>query len=326
MALDRMPIWSAVTVDWTAALEMGFFALFKGGFIRALKDIADGYPCIRKPSCGCYHTRLGSTFRMVCTCDDPDCCDFTVTEEQLRLHSLNTPRLADALRKTLSVKGTARHLDGTPGVFTLGTYHPVPQSSYPVFLIMPSAEGGQLTALAELVLSHGKKIGVVLLSRDGLDARTEKSLAGQVHFIFLPEVATLTEAGTIELLPGIKNPLAPIHTSKSSDLTEDQLVLAVQAAFAIDDKKKRRSGPNMITYLRAVARDRGRNQIAQEYDCSPGQITALKKEFRERTGYDPEILAGRIGDLERVAKSVRDPRAKKIHQPTAITGREEESD
>ena len=321
-----MPTWSAVTADWTAALEMGFEALFNGGFIQSGKDLAEGHPCTRKPSCGCYHARAGASLRMVCTCEDPDCRDFAVTEEQLRLHRLNTLRLADAVRRLLSVKGAARAFLGIPGVYALGTYHPVPQASYPVFLLAPSADGDQLAALAEIVLGHGKKVGIALLSRDGLDARLEKSLAGQVRFILLPETAVLTAGGAVELLPGVADPLRPIHTFTTSELTEDQLVLAVQAAFAIDDKKNRRSGPNMLTYMRAVARDLGRNQIAREYDCSPAQISALKKEFRERTGHDPEVLAGRIGDLERVVKSVRDPRARRIHQPTAATGREEEFD
>jgi hypothetical protein len=321
-----MPTWSAVTADWTAALQMGFQALFDGGFIQSGKDLAEGHPCTQKPSCGCYHARAAATLRMVCTCEDPDCRDFTVTEEQLRLHSLNTLRLADAVRRLLSVKGAARDFLGIPGVYALGTYHPVPQASYSVFLLAPSADGDQLAAIAEIMLGHGKKVGIVLLSRDGLDARLEKTLAGQVQFVFLPETAVLTAAGTLDFLPGVKDPLRAIHTFKTSDLTDDQLVLAVQAAFAIDDEKERRSGPNMITYLRAVARDLGRNQIAREYDCSPAQITALKNEFRARTGHDPEALAGRIGDLDRVAQSVRDPRAKKIHQRTAATGREEEFD
>jgi hypothetical protein len=319
-----MPTWTAVTADWTAATGQGFMALFEGGFLQSGKVLADGYPCIRTPPCGCYHARVGSTLRMACTCEEPDCRDFTVTEEQLRLHSLNTLRLADALRRVLSVKGPSRAVRDIPSVYALGTYHPAPQASHPVFLLAPSADGDQLAALAELVLSHDKKVGIVLLSRAGLDARLEKSLAGQAYFIFLPETATVTATGGFELLPGVKDPLRPIHTSKTSELTEDQLVLAVQAAFAIDDEKERRSGPNMITYLRAVARDLGRNQIARDFDCSPAQISGLKKEFRERTGHNPELLAGRIGDLDRVAKTISDSRARHIDQRTAATGREED--
>lgn len=320
-----MPTWTAVTADWTAAMGPGFMALFEGGFIQSGKVFADGYPCIRTPPCGCYHARVGSTLCMACTCEEPDCRDFTVTEEQLRLHSLNTLRLADALRRALSVKGPSRTVRDIPSVYALGTYHPAPQTSYPVFLLAPSGYGDHLAALAELVLSHDKKVGIVLLSRAGLDSRIEKSLAGQVQFVFLPETAILTVAGQVELLPGVRDPLRAIHSPSGETAAENDLVRLVQVARQLP-RRPGLKGPHPLDALAALLDGHTHTRIAKDHKCSRPLVSEILKQIQAQSPVKLSTLVGRGGDLRDIVKRTEDSRARRIHQPSAASGREEEFD
>ena len=262
---------------------------------------------------------------MVCDCDEPDCKPFTVEPSQLHLFQLDTAALAEAVRAALAVKRPVRRVPDMDSVYQLGTYHPAAAASYPVYLFV-EAEGALLQpALASLAHGLRKRFAALLLTRADLDPRLETALSESVFFLVLADTLELTRSGQVVLRSPLRDPLRGIHTETGPDLSEERLVEAVQTAFAIDDEKKRRAGPSMIQYLRAVAKGWSRNRIATEYSCSLAQISGLKKEFRGRTRSNPEILAGRIGDLDRVVKSVQHRLAKRIHQQSAVTG-DEDSD
>ena len=324
--LEAIPQWEGVTADWTQHVGLATAALYEGRILVHTGRLASGHPCIRKPSCGCHHVRRADCFVMVCDCDESDCPDFIATEEQLRLHKLDTLRLADAVRDVLSVKKPARRMPEFAGVFSLGTYLAPTQATYPVYLILPSFEDAHHADLARLANTVGKRFAAILMTRDALDPRLEAALASKIHFVFLAETVTLDSSGNLHLLSNVRDPLRAVDAAAPMELSEEEIARAIQTAFAMDDEKKRRAGPTMVQYLKAVAQNMGRAAIAKKYPCSPTQISGLKREFKERFKKDPEVLLGRIGDVDRIAKTISDTRARHIDQRSAVSGSEEEFD
>ena len=262
---------------------------------------------------------------MVCQCDvGCDCPDFTVEARDLTVLELDIAALADSIRQALAVKRPSRQLGEPAGVWQLGTYHPEPQPSYPVYLLLPQSPETQAAALGELVTSHDRPFAVVLFTRRHLDPRTEVALRTRVHILTLEETVRLDPAGRIACLPGVRDPVRAVHERAGECLSRSDLVRAVQIASRLTPARRPKAGPTMIEYIMAVAKGWDRGRIASEYDCSKAQVSALKKQFAEEFGQNPETLVGQHGDLEDVVKSVQDPRARRIHQPTAVTGREEE--
>lgn len=326
VGLGSMPQWEGVTADWTLHVGIATAALYEGRILVHMGRLASGHPCIRKPACGCHHVRRADSFVMVCDCDEPDCPDFIATEEQLRLHRLDTLRLAEAIRAVFSVKKPARKMPDFAGVFSLGTYLAPTQATYPVYLILPSFEDAHHADLARLANTVGKRFVAVLMTREALDPRMEAALASKIHFVFLSETVVLDKGGNLHLLPNVRDPLRAVDAAAPMELPDEEIARAMQAAFAMDDEKKRRAGPTMVQYLKAVAQNMGRNEIAKKYSCSPPQISGLKREFKARFKKDPEILLGRIYDVDRIAKTISDTRARHIDQRSAVSGSEEEFD
>lgn len=319
--LEDMPEWEAVAAEWRRHIGGAFEALTGQRIIAPNGKFAAGHPCTRKPPCGCWHRQKPGTLTMVCDCEERDCADFTVTQDDLRIQKLDTLRLADAVRALLSVKKPVRKLPEIHGVFALGTYSPVVQASYPAYLIVPSSPEALKEAVAALATTHDRQIAAVLFTRASLDPRQEAAMRRTVFFLFLDEAVGLAGDGLLALLPGVRDPLRPMHRTTAAPVTDNELVRAVEVARQLSANRPRR-GPTALEYITAVADGMAQTEIARRYHCSTAQVSAIKHRFEERFGKKAALLIGVRGDLHDMVKTASDDRAKKIQQRAAVLGEE----
>ena len=323
--LAEIPTWTAVKATWLDLLGPAFKHLIGKRLITATSKEADGHPCRNSPPCGCHHRKKAGTDVMVCDCDEPDCADFTATQEDLTLFDLNTARLADEIRGLLSVKAPSRKLRDLDAVYALGTYHPQPGVSYPVYLIMPSDQEGMALDLASVVNSHDTPVAVILFTNTSIDPRVVTSLRSRAFFVFLDETMTLDSSGAFVFLPSKKDPLRSMHRASGESVAENDLIRLIQVARQLP-RRPGLMGPSPLDALIAFLDRKTHAQIAAEYKCSRPLVSDILKQLEKGSGLNLKKLVGRSDDLKRIIKTVEDPRAKKINPWTAATGDEDEDE
>lgn len=191
---------------------------------------------------------------MVCDCEEPDCPDFAVTEEDLRLYKLDAPRLAEAIRAALAVKKPVRRLPEFECVFALGTFQCATQASAPVFFLPPSSPEGLSQTLSSLATSHDRKFAAVLFTRTGIDSRLETSLRARVLFVFADEHLQLADDGTVFCTTV---PAALFATLTQPTARQQMTEADAERMFELADRMnaRRRRGPTSRELVNLYARE-----------------------------------------------------------------------
>jgi hypothetical protein len=136
----------------------------------------------------------------------------------------------------------------------------------------------------------------------------------------------LSDYGTLlpTRLPG--EIFATFRPDPSGSVSEEiaRQLIALVKALAV--KYRFRKAPLYIVFLLYCADGRTVNQIARDCHCDPSLIFSRLKLLHRKLGRHPAELRQYSDHLDKVAASLSDPRARRIHRKRAINGDDQEGD
>lgn len=171
-------------------------------FLRPIQQYAGSLPCLRIPSCGCYHEVIdcGSHIEAVCRCEFNVCEPFVVTREDLAVYELDLRRLSSALCEAMGFEPAWTRLEDLHQTYHIGDYYPYEGCRFPVYLTVQH-DRCRMERVVYRLCSTGKKPFVLLVpTRLLLSEDCEQAVSSRESICFvLSDIARILPNGDLQI-------------------------------------------------------------------------------------------------------------------------------
>ena len=332
-ALEKISSLRAIPAVWRRLLGEEF-VVFKEAFLQNLADPAKGIFCDK---CYCIHEVIprsdvpNSAFRTphsapataaACRCEDRTCPDIPLSPADIEQWSLNWPKFARVLCRTLSLNSRFTDLK-LFNTFQIGTWS---ADAVPVILTIQSSISHLQSAICQLSTRLRRAYILFSPTTENLNATSQEFLASAgAGFFALESTVRLTDSGALLALKTPGELFAKFSPEPAGDGGEDVARKTLALAKSLDAETRFRKAPLYTVFLLYCQEGLAPEEIARKCRCARSIVFTRLDFLRKKLGGNLAALRQHSDHFERIENSLADSRARRIYRSGALYGEDDES-
>jgi hypothetical protein len=307
-----------VPARWRSRLN-GDFDAVRGAFLRARPEAARYVPC--PVECGCNHEVVrhdDGSIVGVCRCEEWNCDDLPLQEEDVVLLELNWSRLGRAIATAFGCESKEASL-GVPGVMQVGSFGGV---ALPVVLSIQHEPGDQRAVLAELGVRLQRPFAFLAPTGRLMDAHCHATIASaRARFFDLESNLTVMPSGLLVAGKSAGEMFAALLPEQSEELGEDELRrIYARVLLTAKDEKGAREAPIKDVFDLYCLKAFSAGEVAVKLDCSKATVMNRLATLKGLAGVPAIELRAYKPFFERVESDLTDPRARRVRRKASAYG------
>lgn len=316
-ALESVPGQSAVPALWRERLGAHYEA-FQAAFLQPAAEPARSYPCPR--GCGCRHEIVRhpeGDLVAVCRCEPRQCDALLLAPEAVVLWKLSWPRLSRALVAALELdaKPAELHVDHTRQIGSWSS------DCVPVLLSVQHAPEGFRLVVTELAGRLRQPFILLGPTARFLDAPAQEVLRGVGAAFFSLETTVRCAAhGALQPVCRPGELFSRFAPAPQEQLAEEAARNAFALVKALDADQPAGKAALYTVFRLYCVEGLTVQQVAKRCRCARSLVFVRLNALRRKLGTDLKQLRAYSGHFERIEAALTDPRARRIHRPTAALG------
>lgn len=312
-SLEQVRGLCGATVTWKRRLGDSFEP-FASAFLRRLEEKAESIWC---EECYCAHaviTHPDGKIVGVCECDPWNCDDMQLSADDVALWELNWTKLSRAVARAFDCEWKESEL-ASSGARQIGTFGGV---GLPVILCIAHERMEFRGIVAELAARMRDGFVLFAPTTAFVDLHSKELLShARAAFFDLASHVILWPNGTLrasrsggELFSALVAKQKPIEENIASQL--------FGMVKALESERPVRKAPILQVFRLYCMEGLSREEVAARCGCAESLVTLRLQSIEAKLGRAPRKLRQLSSHFERVAESLTDERARRVHRTSAL--------
>ena len=314
-ALEEMPDGVGVAAEWQADAGAAWPA-FKAAFLEALPEPAASVPCPHE--CGCAHRVVrhdDGRLAGACECDPWNCDDIALSATDVVAWEFNRTRLGRALCKAFDLDRREEELGlrwtRQAGAFSAG--------AVPVVVTIPQEHGELRQVVGDLAVRWREGFILFAPTSRWVDGRAHELLAhARAKFFDLESHVRLLPNGVLQAQRSAGELFSALVAKGSHGASDDEARRLFALLKALESEGDYRKAPVTRVFQLYCLEGLTREEVATKCRCAPSLVTLRLQAIEARVGRKASELRQLSGQFERIADSLTDTRARRVHRESAL--------